>query len=186
MLQSGHHRSGRPILHARGQWQIIWGYSLGGFLSWRVSHHTWKTEVHRAGDKGDRWGGGGWQWATRARWVAHRGKEKMAFRSHGVGVGVGVPWEGQPANGWRKKRDTEGDQGCTQVFTGGGGGIIRNWLLCCAGRERGTRLKRRRGVGTPGVTDEAKLAKQHQSHPDTQHSHTTWTTVPTEFHGSST
>ena len=49
------------------------------------------------------------------------------------------------------------------VFTGGGGGIIRNWLheaLCCAGRERGTirRLERRRGVGTSGTTDEAKLA----------------------------
>ena len=103
-------------------------------------------------------GGGGWQWATRARWVAHRGKKKVAFHSHGVGVGVGVPWQGQPANGWRKKRDTEGHTG---VFTGGGGGIKRNWLLCCAGRERGTRWKRRRGVGTPGVTDEAKLAKQH-------------------------
>ena len=49
----------------------------------------------------------------------------------------------------------------TGVFTGGGGGIKRNWLLCCAGRERGTRL----GVGTPGVTDEAKLAKQHTISP---------------------
>ena len=51
------------------------------------------------------------------------------------------------------------------VFTRGGGGIKRNWLLCCAGREGGTRLKRLRGVGTPGVTDEAELAKQHTISP---------------------
>ena len=123
----------------------------------RISHHMWKKLVHRAGDKGV--GGGGVAVGTRARWVAYRGKKKMAFHSHGVGVGVGVPWEGQPANGWRKKRDTEGDWG--------------------AGREGGTRLKRRRGVGTPGVTDEAKLAKQHTISPKLM-------TVPTEFHGSST
>ena len=74
---------------------------------------------------GDRWGGGGGlQWATRARWVAHRGKKKMAFHSHGVGVGVGVPWEGQPANNWRKNRDTEGDRGCTQACSREGGAVL--------------------------------------------------------------
>ena len=124
-------------------------------------------------------GGGGWQWATRARWVAYRGKKKMAFHSHGVGVGVGVPWEGQPANGWRKNRDTEGGWGAHRRVHGWQGGIKHNWPLRCAGREGGTRLKRRRGVGTPGVNDEAKLAKQHTISPRLM-------TVPTEFHGSST
>ena len=69
-------------------------------------------------------GAGGWQWATRARWVAHRGKKKMAFHSHGVGVGVGVPWEGQHANGWRKNSDTEGGRGCTQACSREGGAVL--------------------------------------------------------------
>ena len=109
--------------------------------------------------------GGGWQRMTRARWVAHRGRKKVAFHSHGVGVGVGVPWGGQPANGWRKNRDTEGNWGAHRRVHGRGGSIKHNWPLCCAGREAGTRLKRQRGVGTPGVTDEAILARQHTISP---------------------
>ena len=75
-----------------------------------------------------------------------------------------------------KKRDTEGDWGAHRRVHGRGGSIKHNWPLCCAGREGGTGLKRRRGVGTPGVTDEAKLAKQHTISPRLM-------TVPTEFRG---
>ena len=78
-----------------------------------------------------------------------------------------------------KKYRHVGDWGAHRRVHGWGGSIKHNWPLCCAGREGGTRLKRRRGVGTPRVTDEAKLAKQHTISPRLM-------TVPTEFHGSST
>ena len=152
-----------------GRVPVLSGYPITRRKHWYIGRET----------RGSGGGEGGWQWATRARWVAHRGKKEMAFHSHGVGVGVGVPREGQPANGWRKNRDTEGDWGAHRRVHGRGGSIKHNWLLCCAGLEGGTRLKRRRGVGTPGVTDEAKLAKQHTISPRLM-------TVPTEFRGPST
>ena len=62
-----------------------------------------------------------------------------------------------------KQQTQRGKAGAHRRIQGWGSGIIRNWLheaVTCVGRERGTIrwLERRRGLGTSGTTDEAKLA----------------------------